>query len=128
MELHEKTDEEIRQIATPIMDNLMDGANESDWKKHTLHFTEGARAGLTESNLLKQCESYHATHGYFENRNFLGITRHPDYVNILWSQTMTRTHGEYFANLTLVEKDNEYQVIRCWVDLWDPKGVRGVED
>jgi len=128
MELHEKTDKEICQIATPIMDNLMDGANESDWHKHTLHFTDAARARLTESDLLKQCESYHATHGYFENRNFLGITRHPDYVNILWSQTMTRTRGEYFANLTLVEKDKEYQVIRCWVDLWDPKGVRVVED
>jgi len=115
------SDAEIIQIATPIMDNLIEGSTERDWAKHTKHFTEEARAGLSEDNLLQQCEQYQSKHGNFAERKFIGITRHPLYVNILWSQRMTISDGEFMAVLTLVQQDDNYQVIRCWVDLWEPK-------
>ena len=121
MDLNDKTDDEILLIANPVMDNLMDGATERDWAKHTLHFTDGAKASLTEAELLRQCEQYQSTHGVFKERVFMGITRHPDYTNIIWKQTMTKASGEYMAFLTLVQKESEYLVIRCWVDLWDLK-------
>ena len=116
-----KSDDEIIQIATPIMDNLIEGSTERDWIKHTRDFTKGARESLSEENLLKQCEEYQSTHGEFAERSFIGITRHPIYVNILWKQKMTKCEGEFMAVLTLVEQDNKYRVIRCWVDLWEPK-------
>lgn len=112
--------DEILKIATPIMDNLMAGATERDWKKHTLNFTNGAKASLSEENLLKQCDEYQSTYGYFAEREFVGITRHPKYVNIIWKQRMTESSGEYMAILTLIQHDEEYFVIRCWVDLWEP--------
>ena len=114
-------DEDILKIAAPIMDNLMEGSTERDWEKHTRHFTDGARASLSEENLLEQCEAYQSLHGFFAERKFLGITRHPRYVNVLWKQKMTKSQGEYLAVLTLVSQDGEYRVIRCWVDLWEPK-------
>ncbi|MEM9152173.1 MAG: hypothetical protein AAGB19_17195, partial [Cyanobacteria bacterium P01_F01_bin.3] len=120
MDLRYKSDEEILLIAAPIMDNLMEGSTEQDWEKHTKHFTEGAKASLSEKELLKQCEEYQLSHGYFGDREFIGITRHPEYVNVLWKQRMTKASGEYLATLTLVQKDGEYQVIRCWVDMWAP--------
>lgn len=121
MDLHEMSDDAILQIATPIMDNLMQGSTERDWNKHTRHFTDGAKASLSESELHRQCEQYQSSHGYFTDRKFAGITRHPEYVNILWKQEMSESPGEYMAILTLVKKGEAYLVIRCWVDLWEPK-------
>ena len=72
MDLNDKTDDEILLIANPVMDNLMDGATERDWAKHTLHFTDGAKASLTEAELLRQCEQYQSTHGVFKERVFYG--------------------------------------------------------
>jgi len=120
--LDDKSDEAILQIAAPIMDNLMDGSTERDWRKHTRDFTSHAKAGLTEDNLLQQCAQYQSAFGNFAEREFVGITRHPQYVNILWKQKMSKRSGEYMAVLTLVEQDEGYRVIRCWVDLWEPKG------
>jgi len=114
------SNDKILTIATPIMDNLMDGSTERDWKKHTLNFTNGAKASLSEENLLKQCDEYQSTHGHFAEREFVGIIRHPKYINIIWKQRMTKSSGEYLAILTLVQHDEEYFVIRCWVDLWEP--------
>jgi len=98
----------------------MDGSTERDWKKHTRDFTEGARSSLTEKDLLTQCEEYQARHGYFGEREFMGITRHPQYINVFWKQKMTMTAGEFPAVLTLVEQHGRYAVIRCFVDLWEP--------
>ena len=121
MNLHNRSDEEVLQIATPIMDNLMEASTERNWSRHTKDFTESARLHLTEPELIRQCEIYQSRHGYFADREFLGITRHPQYVNIIWKQKMTKSPGEYLATLTLVQNAEKYEVVRCWVDLWEPK-------
>lgn len=114
------SDQEIFKIGNPIMDNLMEGSNEKNWEKHTKHFTPGSKSKFSEENLLSQCKKHQLTHGFFTTREFIGITHHPKYVNILWKQRMTKVKGEYLAILTLVKKDNNFFVIRCWVDLWEP--------
>jgi len=115
------SDAELLKIAAPIMDNLMDGSTERDWDKHTLNFTDGAKASLSKENLLRQCDEYQSTFGNFAQREFVGITRHPKYVNVIWTQRMTKSEGEYMAILTLVQHNKEIYVIRCWVDLWEPR-------
>jgi len=121
MELENKSDDEILQIAIPIMDNLMEGSTERDWAKHTLHFTEHGKKVVSAEELMRQCEEYQSSHGHFNKRELIGITRHPEYVNIIWKQKMTKSSGEYLAVLSLVQEGEKYLVARCWVDLWEPK-------
>lgn len=120
MALHEKTDNELIAIATPIMDNLMDGSTERDWAQHTRDFTDNARAGLPEAELMRQCDWYKSRHGDFTERELLGVTRHPDYVSVCWKQRVTKSTAEYLASLTLMEVDGEIRVPRVMVDLWEP--------
>lgn len=49
MKLSEMSDEELMKMATPIMDNLMDGATERNWERHTRDFTLGAHASLSDT-------------------------------------------------------------------------------
>lgn len=124
MRLNELPDEELVQIATPIMDNLMDGSTERNWEKHTRDFTTATRSNLTEQELLRQCDVYQASHGDFAGREMMGLVRHPAYVSVYWKQRMTKTVGEYLAVLSLAEVDGATRVIRCYVDLWDPQNVK----
>lgn len=121
MDLIDKTDKEIRCIATPIMDNLMEGSTEINWEKHTRDHTERTKKIITREELEKQCKDYQSKFGYFTEREFLGITRHRDYVNVIWKQKMSKSRNEYAAILSLVQEGNRYLVDRCWVDLWEPK-------
>jgi hypothetical protein len=125
MALHQQSDNDLIQLATPIMDNLIDGSTKKDWAKHTRDFTESARAGLSETELLRQCEAYQASHGHFANRELMGLIRHPDYISVYWKQRMTSVPGEYLAVLSLVEVNGEVRVIRCYVDLWEPRQPLG---
>jgi hypothetical protein len=120
MALHEKSDNELIGIATPIMDNLMDGSTERNWAKHTRDFTDKARAGLPEAELMRQCDWYKSSHGDFAERELMGVIRHPSYVSVYWKQRMTKATGEYLASLTLLEVDGSIQVPRVMVDLWEP--------
>lgn len=120
MKLNELSDEEIVQLATPIMDNLMDGSTQRNWEKHTKDFAPGLRAQLPEDELLRQCNAYQASHGDFASRDLMGVMRHPDYVSLYWKQRMTKVQDEYLAVLSLVAVDGTVQVVRCYVDLWDP--------
>ena len=121
MDLGSKSDEEILRIAVPIMDNLMEGATEGDWEKHTRDFTEAGKRVVTQAELERQCAESRAEFGDFAEREFNGITRHPDYVNVTWKQRMTGAPGEFLAILTLIQDGDRYLVARCWVDLWQPK-------
>lgn len=122
MGLLEKSDEEILQVAVPIMDNLMEGASEGNWEKHTRDFVDANKQELTESELERQRSEYRPEFGDFARRELVGITRHPEYVNVIWRQEMTIAKGEFLAILTLVQDGERYLVARCWVDLWEPKG------
>jgi hypothetical protein len=120
VDLSNKSDEEILKAATPIMDNLMQGSTECNWNKHTKHFTEKGKSVVTKTELERQCKEYQSMHGNFAERELIGITRHPKYINVLWKQQMTKSTGEYLATLTLVQNGESYLVARCWVDLWEP--------
>lgn len=121
MDLINMSDDEIRHISTPIMDNLMEGSTEINWEKHTRDFTERCKKIITREELEKQCRDYQSKFGYFTERKFLGVTRHRDYVNVIWKQKMSKSDNEYTAILSLVQKGDRYLVDRCWVDLWEPK-------
>jgi len=110
MDLSEKSDKEILSVATPIMDNLMDGSTERNHKKHTRDFTDKAKRIVTKGNLEKQCKEYQAKWGYFAERKFVGIFRKKDSVTVIWKQTFTKTPDEFVAVLTLVQKDSRYLV------------------
>ena len=120
MDIANKSDAEILKIATPIMDNLMEGSTEIDWEKHTRNHTERTKKIITKEELERQCKDYQAKFGIFTDREFLGVTRHKDYVNVIWKQKMSKSPNEYMAILSLVQEGNKYLVDRCWVDLWEP--------
>ena len=121
MDLINKTDEEVRKIATPIMDNLMEGSTEINWEKHTRDHTERVKKIITKEELERQCKDYQSKFGIFTDREFLGVTRHQDYINVIWKQKMSKSPNEYTAILSLVQEGGRYLVDRCWVDLWEPK-------
>ena len=52
MDFDKLTDEEILNIANPLMDNLMEGSSERNHQKHTRDFTDRLKAIVTEENLL----------------------------------------------------------------------------
>jgi hypothetical protein len=115
MELANKSDEKILEIANPIMDNLMEGSTEINHEKHTRDFTDRMKSIVTKDYLEKVCKRYQAEWGYFSKREFVAVFRRPSSVAIVWKQWCTKQDGEFVAELVLVEKESRYLVDHAMV-------------
>jgi hypothetical protein len=115
MALSELNDSAILDLATPIMDNLMDASTHIDYARHVRDFSDRARASLDEARFRQICEQYQRERGKFANRELLGILRRPGSVVILWKQHFTGAGGEYLAELFLSDGEGRPLVERVMV-------------
>ena len=118
MDLINQSDEEILKIANPIMDSLMDASTNNDYERHIRDFSDRIKENFKQEEFQRQCEDYRSKWGVFIARNFIGTTKHKNFINVYWKQQFSNTDDEFLAILTLSQKNNQYVVERAFVDLW----------
>ena len=83
MKLADKSDEEILQVATPIMDNLMQGSTEISHEKHTKGTSPPRMKGIVSKEYLeKVCNRFIKRSGVISQKESLlpyfgGLRRWP---------------------------------------------------
>ncbi|MGI9261416.1 MAG: hypothetical protein ACR2QR_05235 [Woeseiaceae bacterium] len=111
----EMSDDEIMQIADPIMDNLMQASTDIDHERHVRDFSDRMKEIVTKENLERQCREYQAELGFFSQRKLVGIFRKRDDVRVFWKQWYTRSEDEYVAFVHLVDRDGKIEVVNAVV-------------
>ena len=110
MNFEQMTDQEILDIATPIMDNLMDASTHIDHARHVRDFTDRVKAIVTEAHLEKVCKQYQAEKGFFAKRVFVAVFKRPESAAVIWKQYFTKAQGEFVAELLLVYRNGQFLV------------------
>jgi len=110
MNFEDMTDQEILDIANPMMDNLMNASTEIDHPKHIKDFTDRMKDIVTKERLQEMCESYQAERGYFAARETVAVFKRPDSAAIVWKQFFTKAQGEFVAEMLLIHKDGKFLV------------------
>ncbi len=110
MSLESMSESQILEIATPIMDNLMDASTARDHARHVRDFTLRAKRIVTPEYLRQVCEHYQREKGFFAYREPLAVLKRPGAAAILWKQWFTKAPGEFLAEMILVEQDGTYLV------------------
>lgn len=118
MDLNSMTDTEILKVANPIMDNLMHASTNNDFDSHTRDFSDRIKQKFTHEELQKYREEYRTKWGDFTERDFVGLTKNGNTINVYWKQKFSDTDDEFLAVLTLSKKNEQYLVERAFVDLW----------
>ena len=104
MELLEKSDKEIKDIAQPIWDNLVKSSNIKDYGGFTRDFSSQMLYGANEVELGKQWASNELISSLSENYKTLGCLRRGHYITVLYKQTSTKIPGEFMGRLVLGEE------------------------
>ena len=110
MELLEKSDKEIQDIAQPIWDNLVKSSNIKDYGGFTKDFSSQMLYGANEVELGKQWASNELISSLSENHKALGCLRRGSYVTVLYKQTSTKISGEFIGRLVLGEENGTVKV------------------
>ncbi|CCK75791.1 conserved hypothetical protein [Oleispira antarctica RB-8] len=108
MNFEEMSEDEIINIANPIMDNLMTASTNIDHASHIKDFTERMKDIVTEDYLQFVCEQYQEEKGYFADRELVAVFKRPESAVIVWKQLFTKAKGEFVAEMVLVHHNDRY--------------------
>ena len=109
------TEQQLWDIANPIMDNLMDASTQLDYARHVRDFTGRMKAIVTPVYFQHVCQQYQAEKGYFSSRVPVAVFRRPESAVIVWKQSFTKVPGEFIAEMVLMHQDGRYLVDHAMV-------------
>ena len=101
MELLDKSDKEIKDIAQPIWDNLVKSSNIKDYGGFTKDFSSQMLYGANEVELGKQWANNKLLTSLSEEQNVLGCIRRDKFITVLYKQTSNVIPGEFLGRLVL---------------------------
>ena len=110
MNLLDKTDEEIIEIANPIWDNLVKSSNIKDYGGFTRDFSSQMLFGANEVELGKQWANNKLLTNLSDKKVVLGCLRRNLHVTILYKQTSNSIAGDFLGRLVLGVEDDETKV------------------
>ena len=108
MNFEDLSDTDILEIATPIMDHLMEASTRIDYEAHVRDFSDRMKKIVTKEYLRKVCEQYQAEKGFFAERQPVAVFKRPDSAAIIWKQRFTKAKGEFVAEMVLVRQNGRY--------------------
>ena len=110
MNLLEKSDQEIIDIANPIWENLVRSSNIKDYGSFTKDFSSQMLFGANEVELGKQWANNKLLTSLSDKKEVFGCLRRDSYVTILYKQTSNTVSGEFLGRLVLGIEDDEVKV------------------
>ena len=110
MELLDKSDQEIKEIAQPIWDNLVKCSNIKDYGGFTKDFSSQMLYGANEVELGKQWANNKLLTSLSEKQEFLGTIRRNQFITVLYKQTSQTIPGEFLGRLVLGVEDGLVKV------------------
>ena len=110
MNLLEKSDQEIIDIAKPIWDNLVRSSNIKDYGGFTKDFSSQMLFGANEVELGKQWANNKLLTDLSDKTEVFGCLRRDLYVTVLFKQKSNTVPGEFLGRLVLGVEDDEVKV------------------
>ena len=110
MNLLNKTDDEIIEIANPIWDNLVKTSNIKDYRGFTKDFSAQMLFGANEVELGKQWANNKLLTSLSKKKEVFGCLRRNLYVTVLYKQTSDKVPGEFLGRLVLGVEDDKVKV------------------
>ena len=110
MNLLQKSDEEILEIAAPLWNNLINCSNTQDYFGFTKDFSARMLFGANEIELAKQWANNEVITNLKQENEFLGCIRRDGHITVLFKQKSTISNGDYLGRLVLGSEDGEIKI------------------
>ena len=110
MNLLEKSDQDIIDIANPIWENLVKSSNIKDYGGFTRDLSSQMLYGANEVELGKQWANNELISTLSEGCKAFGCIRRGLYVTVLYKQTSTKIPGEFLGRLVLGDEGDQVKV------------------
>ena len=110
MNIIDKTDDEILEVAHPMWEELIKYSNEGEYGKFIRKFSYELLLGLNEVELGKQFARSELTRNLNTDYDYLGLIRRGEHVTVLYRVTSSKKEGEWLGRLVLGYEKGEIRI------------------
>jgi len=110
MNIIDKTDEELQEIAFPFWDDLIKYSNKGQYAKFILNFSYDLLLGLNEIEVGKQFANSELTRNLVPEYDFLGFIRRGEHVTCLFRMRSTKKEGEWVGRMVIGYERGEVKI------------------
>ena len=113
MNILEKTDEEILELANPMWDDLIKYSNEQNYGAFTRNFSSTLIKGAKEVEMGKQFARSDLAQNLSGDYEYLGMIRRGEFVTVLYKVTNSKDKGEWLGRLVLGYEKEKVKIFGC---------------
>ena len=106
----DKTDEEIREIADPLWRDLVKNSNEGKYGEFVKNFSGSFARAMNQVQAGHQFANSQLARNLAEDADFLGTIRRGEHVTVLYRQRSTTRPGEWLGRLVLGYEDDKVRI------------------
>jgi len=110
MNIIEKTDDELLEIAIPMWNDLIKYSNEGKYGKFIRNFSYDLLLGLNEVEVGKQFAKSELTRSLSTEYDFLGFIRRGQHVTCLFRMRSTKKEGEWLGRMVIGYEKGEVKI------------------
>jgi len=110
MNIIDKTDEEILELAIPFWSDLVKYSNEENYGAFTRNFSHAMKLSANEVEIGKQFARSKLTKNLKEEIDYIGMIRRGEYVTVLFRQTNEQMPGEWLGRLVLGFENDDIKI------------------
>lgn len=111
-----KTNEEVRAIAEPIVNSILEGFNADDYAKFSKDFDDTMKEALPNEKFLKTNKQMKGETGNYKSREYLGFLNKAQYAVVLWKGKFDKTSEDVLIKLVLSKRGDKYVVAGLWFE------------
>jgi len=110
MNLVDKTDDQIIELANPLWDALVEASNKKDYGGFTKNFSKEMLFGANEVEIGKQWAGNKLLTSLSKDIVCFGCLRRNEHVTVLYKQKSDEVDGEFLGRLVLGFEDNSVKI------------------
>ena len=102
--------EQLRSVAQPIWNNIIEAARERDYARFSRGFCNDLLAKLSEEHFRQSCEDFPLLTTIETDFEFIDSIHRENSITILWRLTSSRYAGEFLGLLTLQSGESGMEI------------------
>ncbi|MEW6388593.1 MAG: DUF3887 domain-containing protein [Thermodesulfobacteriota bacterium] len=109
-----QSDQEVRAVAEPILDNLLAGFNAGDYAQYSRDFDTTLKEAISPKKFQQTRQTILNKMGKYEAKSFLGFLQQGRMTVVLWKGKFAKTEDDVLIKLVLSKRPEKTVVVGLW--------------
>ena len=109
-------DSVVQGIATPILNNILEGLKNNDYEKYTKDFDLTAKEAITQEAFKKAVDELKSEIGNYVEKKFMGFLNKGQMTLVIWKAKFDQTQDDILVRLVLSKREKQYLVTGLWFE------------